>query len=71
MSNGMYSHKKDSKTNSENYRQISLDSIQGNLMEKIVKKKLLLLTLLFLHFNLAFNEAIPLSLIIYFYTFNE
>ena len=40
LSNVIPIHKKDSKTNPKNYRPISLDSIQGKLMEKIINKKL-------------------------------
>ena len=40
LSNVIPIHKKDSKTNPKNYRPISLNSIQGKLMEKIINKKL-------------------------------
>ena len=40
LSNVIPIHKKDSKTNPKNYRPISLNSIQGKLMEKIKNKKL-------------------------------
>ena len=40
LSNVIPIHKKDSKTNPKNYRPISLISIQGKLMEKIINKKL-------------------------------
>ena len=40
LSNVIPIHKNDSKTNPKNYRPISLISIQGKLMEKIINKKL-------------------------------
>ena len=40
LSNVIPIHKKDSETNPKNYRPISLNSIQGKLMEKIINKKL-------------------------------